>query len=47
MGTENLKVLDLSGILDFSGIKWCVSYDTIDYLSMQGIKVELGKQEHY
>jgi hypothetical protein len=48
MESESLTFMDLSGILDFSAIKWCVNYDTLDWLSRYaGIEVELGEQEHY
>ena len=43
----SLRKLDLSGVLDFNAIKWCVNHSVLYDLKRSGVDVNLGSQQHY
>ena len=41
---KTLKEVDLDGILDFDGLKYCLDQEALDTLSTAGVRVKLGKK---
>jgi hypothetical protein len=42
--TKTLREVDLDGILDFDGLKYCLDQDALTILSRAGVHVKLGKK---
>ena len=43
--SASLRRLDVSGVLDYGGMKYCFGWPTVQKMGELGVQVEVGKQE--